>query len=242
MPLRSAVLDLPPPYTLVVPDGHIDAFAHAQAIAADHGAGTLVWSRRPDLVAFAVVLEPEEALLAARCAIYPCMTALADAVSAACPPEKAVAFEWPVTLRFDGARIGGGRLAWPAACAEDAVPDWLVFGGMLMVDTLDPAAPGHTPDATSLAEEGFDTEPGSMVESFARHLMSGFETWRERGFKAVARTYLERLPGDDASLRRGLDVNGDLLVDSPAGLVRTPLLDALALPAWYDPESRMPCL
>jgi biotin-(acetyl-CoA carboxylase) ligase len=242
MPLRSTVLDLPPPYTLVVPNGHIDAFAHAQAIAAEQGAGTLVWSRRPDLVAFAVVLEPEETLSAARCAIYPCMTALADAVSAACPPEKAVAFDWPVTLRFDGARIGGGRLAWPAACAEDAVPDWLVFGGMLMVDTLDPAAPGHTPDATSLAEEGFDTDPGSMVESFARHLMSGFETWRERGFKAVARTYLERLPGDDASLRRGIDVNGDLLVDSPAGLVRTPLLDALALPAWYDPESRMPCL
>jgi hypothetical protein len=72
--------------------------------------------------------------------------------------------------------------------------------------------------------------------------MSGFETWRERGFKAVARTYLERLPGDDAALRRGLDVNGDLLVDAPAGLVRTPLLDALATPAWYDAERRMPCL
>jgi hypothetical protein len=32
----------------------------------------------------------------------------------------------------DRARLGGGRLAWPESCGEDAVPDWLVFSGMLI--------------------------------------------------------------------------------------------------------------
>ena len=36
-----------------------DAFAHGCDIAAEAGAGTLVWVRRYDLVEFAVVLEPD---------------------------------------------------------------------------------------------------------------------------------------------------------------------------------------
>src|SRR5262249_6144518 len=63
MPVSRAVfadqtLDLPPGYTLVALREHGDAFAHACAIAAKAGAGTLVWVRRYDLVEYAVVLEP----------------------------------------------------------------------------------------------------------------------------------------------------------------------------------------
>ncbi len=56
------VLDLPPPYDLVVLRESGDAFAHACAIAGARGAGTLVWVRRYDLAEFAVVLEPDDAL------------------------------------------------------------------------------------------------------------------------------------------------------------------------------------
>ena len=55
-------LDLPPPFRGVTLREVGDAFAHAQSVAADQGAGTLVHVGRFDLCEFAVVLEPEEPL------------------------------------------------------------------------------------------------------------------------------------------------------------------------------------
>ena len=70
----------------------------------------------------------------------------------------------------------------------------------------------------SLLGEGFamiDTD--AIIGSFARHLMTAFDRWNERGFEAIARDYLERLPGRKAGERRTIDLNGDLLVGPPAG-------------------------
>ena len=53
-------LDLPPGYTLVALREHGDAFAHGCEIAAQSGAGTLIWVQQFNLVEFAVVLEPDE--------------------------------------------------------------------------------------------------------------------------------------------------------------------------------------
>ena len=112
-------LDLPPGYTLVALRELGDAFAHGCEIAAEAGAGTLVWVRRYDLVEFAVVLEPDEPLRSARRAFFAGMNALADAIAAHCPPEREVSFDWPDAVRFDAGLLGGGRLGWPAECAED---------------------------------------------------------------------------------------------------------------------------
>ncbi len=73
----APALDLPPPFRLVTLREVGDAFAHAKAIAAEAGAGTLVHVGRFDLVEFAVVLEPEEPLRTARRAFYAGMVALA---------------------------------------------------------------------------------------------------------------------------------------------------------------------
>ena len=54
----ATMLDLPPPFRQVTLREAGDAFAHAQSIAAEAGAGTLVWVGRFDLVEFALVLEP----------------------------------------------------------------------------------------------------------------------------------------------------------------------------------------
>jgi len=124
-------LDLPPGYTLVALRELRDAFAHACEIAAEAGAGTLVWVRRYDLVEFAVVLEPDEPLRSARRALFAGMNAVADAIAAHCPPEREVAFDWPDAIRFDAGLLGGGRLGWPAECIEDDIPEWLVFGVIL---------------------------------------------------------------------------------------------------------------
>ena len=239
-------LDLPPGYTLVALRELGDAFAHACEIAAEAGAGTLVWVRRYDLVEFAVVLEPDEPLKSARRALFAGMNALADAIAAHCPPEREVTFDWPDAVRFDAGLLGGGRLAWPKDCAEDEVPAWLVFGVILRA-----AAMAHVPEVqaaagVSLLSEGFEmVETDAIIESFSRHLMTAFDRWKERGFEAIARDYLERLPKNKAGERRGIDVNGDLLVSPPAGRAppeRRSLVDALGHADWYDPQARGPKL
>jgi len=239
-------LDLPPGYTLVALRELGDAFAHACEIAAEAGAGTLVWVRRYDLVEFAVVLEPDEPLRSARRAFFAGMNALADAIAAHCPPEREVTFDWPDAIRFDAGLLGGGRLGWPDQCTEDGIPEWLVFGVILRAADM-----AHVPEieavsGVSLLSEGFEmVDTDAIIESFARHLMTAFDRWKERGFEAIARDYLERLPKNKASARRGIDVNGDLLVALPAGNgapARSSLVDALGRATWYDAQARGPKL
>lgn len=71
-------LDLPLPFRLVTLREAGDAFAHAAAIAAEAGAGTLVQVGRFDTAEFAVVLEPEQPLRLARRVFYIGLCALAD--------------------------------------------------------------------------------------------------------------------------------------------------------------------
>src|ERR1700741_3136499 len=109
MPLETArpqarlasELALPPPFSAVRLREVGDAFAHAQAIAAQEGAGTLVYVGRFDLAEFAVVLEPDEPLRTARRAFYAGCAALADALSVFAPPEKPIVFAWPDAIHVD---------------------------------------------------------------------------------------------------------------------------------------------
>ena len=239
-------LDLPPGYTLVALREVGDAFAHGCDIAAEAGAGTLVWVRRYDLVEFAVVLEPAEPLVSARRALFAGMNAVADAISAHCPPEREVNFGWPDAIRFDAGLLGGARLGWPRDCAEAEVPAWLVFGVILRAADMAHVDEVQAASGVSLLSEGFEMiDTNAIIESFARHLMTAFDRWNERGFEAIARDYLERLPKHKAGERRAIDLNGDLLVRLPAGSGppdRTGLVDALARADWYDPHARGPKL
>ena len=141
--------------------------------------------------------------------------------------------------------LGGGRLGWPAECAEDDVPEWLVFGVILRAADMAHVAEVQAASGVSLLSEGFEmVDTDAIIESFARHLMTAFDRWNERGFEAIARDYLERLPKRKAGERRGIDVNGDLLVE-PAGRQRSAGAEqscgcAWPAPAWYDPQARGP--
>lgn len=234
-------LDLPPPFRLITLREVGDAFRHAQDIAAEQGAGALVWVGRFDLVEFAVVLEPDEAMAIARRTMYAGMTALGDALAAHAPPEKAVEFRWPDAVHIDGALVGGGRLAWPAEALDEARPDWLVFGAMIRTASLNDAEPGLYPLASALADEGFgDLDGGSLVESFARHLMLRIDAWQEHGFGGIERDYLSRLAPKSA--RAALAENGDLLMQQFGDCEpqRRPLAAALDNPTWYDQQTRGP--
>jgi hypothetical protein len=238
-------LDLPPVYELVRLREAGDAFAHACAIAEARGAGTLVWVGRYDLVEFAVVLEPEEALGSARRAIYAGTGALADALVAHAPPRQWVAFDWPDAIRLDGVLLGGGRLGWPEGVRERDVPPWLVFSGMIRTSAHRGGESGLRAFNGALDELGFEEiDAGEIIASFARNLMAGLHEWSDAGFAPLARRWLDRLPRQ-AGERFQLAENGDLLVSR--GVILAPgerrnLARALAAPSWLDPATGAPWL
>jgi hypothetical protein len=240
--VSKPALDLPPPFRLVTLREVGDAFAHAKSVAATEGAGTLVYVGRFDLVEFAVVLEPEEALKTARRALYAGLVALADALAVHAPPERPINFEWPDAVRVDGGLVGGGRLAWPPRADEDEPPAWLVFGAMIRTVALGAEEPGLRPLSAALEEEGFDDlGSGALVESFARHFMVAIDAWQESGFGEVAKSYLARL-APESGVRSDIDDNGDLLVRrlGKVDVERRSLERALAEPSWLDPVSGGP--
>ena len=235
-------LSLPPPFTAVRLREVGDAFAHAISIAAEQGAGTLVYVGRFDLAEFAVVLEPEEPLAQARRAFYAGMVALADALAAHAQPETTITIDWPDAIAVNRGLVGGGRIGWPQGVAEDETPPWLVFGAMIRTVSMTGIEPGLTPLSTALEEEGFTGgTSNAVIESFARNLMVAIDSWTEAGFAAVARNYLLRLPAEKG-LRRDIDDNGDLLVRrmGKATAERKKFLPQLAVPTWLDPVTKGP--
>lgn len=237
----SPALDLPPPYRLVTLREIGDAHGHACAIAAAAGAGTFVWARRYDVLDIAVVLEPDEPLAMARRAFFVGMTALADALAAHCPPERALGFDWPDTIKLNGARIGGGRLGWPESCREKDSPAWLVFSAMLMVAQADPEQATGARWTTSFEDEGFGPRAvESVAESFARQLLLSFDRYESEGFAPIAAHYLGHLGGAADGVRRSIGAHGDLLIAAEnrrGKRERHTLARALGTPAWLDPET-----
>jgi biotin-(acetyl-CoA carboxylase) ligase len=238
----ASELALPPPFSAVRLREVGDAFGHAISIAADQGAGTLVYVGRFDLAEFAVVLEPEEPLLKARRVFYAGMAALADALAAHAQPETSIIIDWPDSLFVNQGLVGGGRLTWPSDVDDGDTPPWLVFGGMVRTVSMTGAEPGLNPLVTALEEEGFtDVMSGHLVESFARHFMLAIDSWQDSGFGTVAKSYLERLPREQG-VRRDIDENGDLLVRrmGETEILRHKFLPRLERPAWFDPAARGP--
>ncbi len=225
-------LKLPPPYTLVMAEGD-DVLAEASRLAPEMGAGTLVVREAPGLLAFAVVLEPDQPLRDAQMAFILGMTALGDTLAAHCPPERPVRFVWPDEVRYDKARLGGGRFAVAPDCGPDDVPDWMVFAAELIADRDHLEHPGELPDSISLKEDEFDP-PEQIVATFASYVMLYFDRWAHDGLDAVTNRYLVRI---DPPLLRGVRrFEGDRLVEiTPSGGKRhAPLLEAMGKSGWRD--------
>lgn len=233
-------LDLPPAFREITLREAGDAFGHACKVARKEGAGTLVWVRRFDVVEFAVVLEPEEPLAAARRSFYMGLCALFDALAVHAPPEKLIQFVWPDAILVDGGLVAGARLGWPKNADEKSPPPWLVFGAMVRTAILGGEEPGLRPESAALEEEGFDElGSGRLIETFARHLMVWVDVMQQDGFRPIAEHYLQRLPSPEP-VERSIDGAGNLLT-RPKGKLDTrkqQLVPALAKLEWYDAESR----
>jgi hypothetical protein len=233
-------LDLPPAFRVISLREAGNAFEHACKVARKEGAGTLVWARRFDIVEFAVVMEPEEPLAAARRSLYMAQCALHDTLAVHAPPEKLIEFAWPDAILVDGGLVAGVRIGWPKDADEKAPPQWLVFGAMVRTAIMGAGEPGTRPDSAALDEEGFEElGPGRIIETFARHLMVWVDVLQQDGFRPVAEHYLQRLPSE-AAVERSIDGTGDLL-ERPKGKFDThkrKLVPALERLAWYDSETR----
>lgn len=221
-------LVLPPPYTAHwLAQGCV--LDQACSLAAEHGAGTLVWHASKGQGAagrfdFAVVLEPDTRLAEARKAFILGMLALGDAVAAHCAPERAVQFGWPGELLLDAGLLGGMRMRVASDVAEDTVPDWIVLGVELIADRDHLSAPGSMPNSVSLQEEDF-ADPAAVLESFASYLMLNFDRLTHGGFDPLAASYTHRLTIDGT-----LTDAGDLQMAN--GLIG--LKDALTTSHWRD--------
>lgn len=208
-----------------------DALAHACALAPEKGAGTLVWVRSWARAEAAIVLEPEESLPAAMLALHAASIALADALGAYGPPDIPLIFDWPNTLRLNGAVVGQTRLGLPPNLAPGGSLPWLVVGMELRFAEYADGEPGDKPDRTSLLAEGYDDlTPALLVAAWARHFMATVADWQGRGFRTLAERYLARLdPKLGAGARRGLHpASGDLVLEGPSGHETLPLAEALA--------------
>jgi len=237
--------DFPPAFDVVaLPSDHVasspavcHAVHHASDMAAHGaGAGTLIWTKRRDVLDVAVILEPEMELRRAWPVALVTMLALADALGTVGPPEKPVGFVWPDQVRVDGAGVGGVQLRAAPGSVADRIPDWMVTGAAVRLrfpEGID--APGYIPNRTSLFEEGFgEVEPSTLAASFARHLLHWIGRWLEEGGGPVAEHWLAHAVREgDGDL--GLDPEtGDLLRRSSSGqpAARRSLAAALATPNW----------
>lgn len=175
------MLDLPPPYTLVIPAKAEDAFAHACAIGPEMGAGTLVWSPEGQDLDVAVVLEPSDTAVVCRNLLYAGINAAAEALAAVCPPEKPIAARWPDALLYDGGLVGGVRLG----LGRGEVPEFVALGLRLRV-----RGEGPVEALTFLDEKTAD-----YIEIFARCLMLELDLWQARGVASVVDRFRRRSAG-----------------------------------------------
>lgn len=117
--------------------------------------------------------------------------ALFDAIAVLSPPQVPVHLLPPDGLAVDGGRVATLRTA-EAAPGADGVPEWAVLGIDAAVG-ISVAAPGDTPDQTSLAEEGFgDVAPADLLMHMSRHLLGWLDVWQEDGAAALSRAVAQR--------------------------------------------------
>ena len=166
-------------------------------------------------------------------AVFAVSLGFGDALGALAPPEVAVHFEWPGTIRVNGARA-----AWVTARAStadpEAEPDWLIAGLSVALLPPDPDAPGATPEATGLYAEGC-AEVGSveLLEAWARHTLSWLNRLSGEGFEPLHRDWRARawrmgeaLPGGEGVFV-GLDEAGGQLVKAEGSTRLRPLTEIL---------------
>ena len=107
---------------------------------------------------------------------------------------------------------------------------WIMLGIGINLATVEVASPTYP--VTALANHHIDTTAAHVLTVLSRFLAAGLLTWREKGFEPIREAWLEVGPavGSAVSVNpgkgpvtgtfAGLDGDGALLLDTPAGRQR----------------------
>ncbi len=179
----------PPLLTGVACEPGIDPFDKALMLAARGcDAGTITYSITENLLAAGFVFAPDVELSKSLAMLPLCGVGFQNALGALAPPEVAVHLEWSGQIRINAAKCGNLQVA-ASGKQSNEIPDWLVVG-LTVPLWMDNDAPGKTPDATSLFEEGCaDVEPLRLLESWARHCLVWINTWEAQGAEPLHREW-----------------------------------------------------
>lgn len=190
--------------------------------------GSVFYAVDEDVCHTALVLAPEVPLSDAMSVSFAVTLGMNDALGALAPPEVAVHLVWPDRIKVNGALCGELR-ATASSNVPTEEPDWLILELRLPVTSVN-SAPGTTPDATTLHDEGCgDITAPVLIETWARHTMNWLHIWLTEGFEPLHREWLAKADGRGEDGFVGLDEWGGLILKDDTGtriLPLTQLLDA----------------
>ena len=190
---------MPPLFRALAVTPDVDPFErglHAAAEGAE--AGTVLWSIGQERCQAAVVLAPEHSLEDSLPIVLVTMLGLGDALGALLPPVVALTFGWPDRIEVNGGVVGGVRMASARTEKPGDVPDWIVVGYGLAVQSRADGESGS--GRTTLADEGCEIACIDLVEHFARHFLSWINRWQEDGVAPVRQAWLSRAAGLSSSI------------------------------------------
>jgi BirA family transcriptional regulator, biotin operon repressor / biotin---[acetyl-CoA-carboxylase] ligase len=192
---------LPPLFRPLVVTPDIDPFERALQVAAQGAeAGTVLWSIGLERCQAAVVLAPEHSLEDSLPIVLVAMLGLGDALGALLPPVVALTFGWPDRIEINGCVVGGVRMVSARTERPGDVPDWIVIGYGLAVQSR----PGDGgPGRTTLADEGCEVGCIDLIEHFSRHFLSWINRWQSEGVAPVRQAWLSRASGLSGSIEIG---------------------------------------
>lgn len=203
--------------------------------------GTLVWAREqsggrgrrgrawispPGNLYLSLLLRPRCSAAAAAGLGFAAAVAIGEACARFLPGPAAIAHKWPNDVLIDGRKVAGVLLE--SQTGDAGGPDWVVLG--IGVNLLTHPAATEFP-ATSLLTAGAGrVEPAALLTRLAACWLAWYEAWDDgAGFAAVRAAWLlrawgvgreirARLPqGEERGVFAGLDAEGGLLLDAPAG-------------------------
>ncbi|MGH7014290.1 MAG: biotin--[acetyl-CoA-carboxylase] ligase [Stellaceae bacterium] len=232
--------DLPPFFRLVASDTLVSTNDEARRLArAGASEGTLItarsqtagrgrqgriWVSQTGNLHASLVLRPDAPMARAAQLGFAAALAVADAIQAFAPKE-AVALKWPNDVLLDRRKVAGILLESEGDATGRVA---FVVAGIGVNLAAHPAATEFP--ATSLkAATGATPTPEALLAALAPALLLWYERWRDAGFAALRRAWLERATGIGQALRArlpgetveghfaGLDDDGMLLLDLPGG-------------------------
>ncbi|MGY9049138.1 MAG: DUF4444 domain-containing protein [Rhodobacterales bacterium] len=195
-----------------------DPFAAARQTAAQGcDAGLILYDLSGDLRA-ALICAPEVPLAQAVAMLPLCGVGVQNALGALAPPEVPVHLDWNGAIRVNGGRCGALHIA-ASTHEPDQIPDWLVVGVTLQFEATTQDT-GDTPDETALYSEGCgDLRPQDLLESWARHTLTGLHRWEEDGMPPLHRDWAGLLHGIGQPITQSGQTGTFLGVDENLGML-----------------------